>query len=277
MKISEINIYPIKSLKGISLEKSKVEQRGLQYDRRWMLIDEDSKFITQREIPKLAAVSVALDVNGLTVSTLGFENLNVPFTVEGDEISVRIWDNDCLAIPLGKEISEWFSNLIDQNCKLVFMPDSSKRGVNPIFNKNDDIVSFADGYPLLLIGENSLGELNERLADSVPMNRFRPNLVVRGTPAFAEDAWKSVNIGETVFRITKPCARCVVTTIDQLSGIVSGKEPLKTLATFRMVKDVYPENFHLLGLSETSVLFGQNMIAETFGATIRISDEIEVG
>ncbi len=268
MKLSEINIYPIKSLKGISLNEAKVEQRGLQYDRRWMLVDENGDFFTQREFPKMATIVIDLAENGLKVSIDGFEDLFVPYQPSNDEkkIKVRVWQSVCDAIESGDAINQWFSEVLQTKCKLVYMPDESKRGVNPIFNRDDDIVSFADGYPFLVIGENSLGDLNSRLKNEFPMNRFRPNFVVQESAAFAEDDWKKLSIGDTIFRVTKPCARCVITTVDQANGVKTGVEPLKTLATFRIPKRSVKKK----------ILFGQNLIAESIGETLKIGDEIKI-
>ncbi len=277
MKLSEINIYPIKSLGGIALDKSVVEKRGLQFDRRWMLVDEKNQFLTQRELPKMATISLALTENGLSASAEHFENLLIPYKPHDDKkIEVSIWQNICEAILLEKSFGDWFSAVLQTNCRLVYMPDETERAVNPLFNKNNDIVSFADGYPFLVIGENSLNNLNEKLDDSIPMNRFRPNFVVKNSAPFAEDNWKKLNIGGTTFRITKPCARCIIPTIDQAEGFFTGKEPLKTLADYRLAKDIFPNNFSSLGLNKNSVLFGQNLIAEGFGEILKIGDEIKV-
>ncbi len=274
MKISEINIYPIKSLAGISLVESAVERRGLQFDRRWMLVDKNGMFFTQREFPQLATVSVRLAEKGVNVSAPGFEPIFVPYGIDGEKINVQVWESQCEAIPNSGTINEWFSGFLKFECKLVFMPDDSEREVNPKFKKGKDIVSFADGYPLLIIGENSLKNLNQRLAEAIPMNRFRPNLVVSGSGAFAEDGWKRIRVGDSAFRISKPCVRCVVTTTDQALGEVVGKEPLRTLAKFRSAIDVYPDSFEDLGLTATSVLFGQNLIPEGVGGFLRLNDEV---
>ncbi len=278
MKISGIFIYPIKSLKGISLESSPVEKRGLQYDRRWMLVNEVGEFFTQREFPKMATISTEIKENGLQVSAENFEDLAISFESEesGKTVKVRVWQSVCDALVTEKSVNEWFSEVLQTNCKLVYMPESSERSINKSFDKNNDIVSFADGYPLLVIGENSLNNLNEKLADKIPMNRFRPNLIVSGSAPFAEDSWVKIKIGETVFRSSKPCARCVITTIDQKEGVFTGKEPLKTLAAYRMAKDVFPENYAELDLDKTAVLFGQNLIAENFGEIVKIGDKIEI-
>lgn len=276
MEISEINIYPIKGLGGVSLNESIVEKRGLKFDRRWLLVDENNKFLTQREFPKMAVISIEISENGLQISVEKFENLFVPFEAEGNAEKVQIWQSVCEAIPFKNGINEWFSGVLQTNCRLVFMPDGSERKINPKFLVNDEIVSFADGYPFLVIGENSLGDLNLRLENHLPMNRFRPNFVVKESEAFAEDNWQKIKIGETVFRSTKPCARCVVTTIEQSKGNFNGKEPLKTLATYRMAKQVFPNSLVDLDLSANSVLFGQNLVAENFGEEIKVGDKVEV-
>lgn len=275
--ISKINIYPIKSLGKINLSESKVERRGLRFDRRFMLIDENGVFLTQREFPQMAKISVGFDKNNFEAAAKGFENLTFPQKISGGEkTNVRVWRSVCSAIVADEKINEWFGEVLKLKCKLVFMPDETEREINKMFSRNNDVVSFADGYPVLLIGENSLRNLNKRLSDKVPMNRFRPNIVVENSEAFAEDIWKKIKIGETVFRITKPCARCVVTTIDQEKGEIIGKEPLKTLAKFRSAKDVFPETYESFGLDKNAVLFGQNLVAENYGETIRIGDKLEI-
>jgi uncharacterized protein len=276
MKISEINIYPIKSLGGISLNEAIIEQRGLQYDRRWMLVDENGKFLTQREFPKMSTISISLTKNGLNVAVAGFDDLLVPFEVEGERLKVQIWNSNCEAIISESQTNDWFSKVLQTNCRLVFMPDDSRREINPRFVLNKDIVSFADGYPFMILGENSLNDLNSRLETTLPMNRFRPNFVASNAEPFAEDFWKKIKIGETVFRTTKPCERCVITTVEQKDGVFTGKEPLKTLAKYRQTKQLFPSNYQDFGLSENAVLFGQNLVAENFGETIKVGDNIEI-
>lgn len=268
MELSEINIYPIKSLGGISLNESVVEEKGLQYDRRWMLVDENGKFFTQREFPKMATLKVSLKTDGLLVSDQA-ENLLIPFDANGtgEEIEVEVWNSKLTAQTSEDIINQWFSDALQTNCRLVQMNQNSNRPVNPVYAVNEkDTVSFADGYPVLLIGEESLTDLNSRLENALPMNRFRPNLVVKDSEAFAEDSWKKIKIGETIFHIVKPCERCVMTTIDQKTGISDGKEPLKTLATYRLVKKD----------GDSKILFGQNLIAEKASGTVRIGDKVEI-
>ncbi len=266
--ISEINIYPIKSLGGISLTESKVEERGLEFDRRWMLVDEKGNFLTQREFPKMATLKVSLESENLLIENED-DALRIPFQpTANNRIMVSVWKSKCAVFLYEESVNSWFSNALQTQCGLVKMPDTTKRIVNPIYavKKFQDVVSLADGYPFLLIGENSLADLNSKLEKSLPMNRFRPNFVVKGSDAFAEDSWKKLRIGETIFHLVKPCDRCVMTTIDQKTGVSDGKEPLQTLAKFRLKKTA----------KSTKILFGQNLIAESFGETIRIGDEIEI-
>lgn len=277
MKVTEINIYPVKSLGGISLEECLVEKRGFRFDRRWMLTDKNGEFFTQREFPKMATLSIGINGESLIISSSENEKIEVPFKFDRSEMrKVTVWNSICDAFVLPEHINEWFSDVLKTDCRMVFMPDESEREINKLFNRNNEIVSFADGYPFLLIGENSLNDLNEKLEAKLPMNRFRPNIVIDGADAFTEDRWKKIRIGETVFRSTKPCARCVMTTIEQNSGEFDGKEPLKTLARYRLAKDVFPNEFESLDLNANAVLFGQNLVAENFGGKIKIGDEVKV-
>ena len=287
MILSQINIYPIKSLKGISLSESTVEQRGLRFDRRWMLTDRDGIFFTQRETPKMATIAVEAEPSGLIVTADGFPSLRIPAEPDsGRRQRVVVWQSEMQGEVYLGEISEWFSEVLQRNCQLVRMPETSERHINPRFDTGKDIVSFADGYPLLVIGEASLANLNGRIArranesdeeppPPLPMDRFRPNLVVEGSDPFEEDTWSRIRIGDTIFRSTKPCERCVMTTVDQASGSFDGKEPLRTLAAFRMAKDLFPETFESRGVTANAVLFGQNLVPENPGSSIRIGDRIE--
>jgi uncharacterized protein YcbX len=267
MFLSEINIYPIKSLHGISLNEAKIERRGLEFDRRWMLVDKNNKFMTQREFPKMATLVPEIKRDGLTVSNKG-NRILIPFEFRFEKTEgVRIWRNVCRAEIYGDSINQFFCDVLKTNCRLVFMPDRSIRKVNHHYKIDpNDRVSFADGYPFMLLGEKSLANLNEKLQKPLPMNRFRPNFVVSGSEAFAEDGWKKLRIGGAVFHVVKPCARCVITTVDQEIGIKTGAEPLKTISEFRLSK---------IG-NKKKALFGQNLIAEKEGEVLRVGDEIEI-
>lgn len=296
MEISEINIYPIKSLKGIALNEAVVEKRGLQFDRRWMLTDPEGVFITQRQVPKMATIKVALENGQLKVESERAGLLPIPFEPDkGHRQNVVVWQSKVEGLVYNGEVSEWFSDALGRKCQLVLMPEATERHVNKEFDSGNDIVSFADGYPLLLIGEASLEELNDRLEENagkdvrvpsdageppavrrLPMNRFRPNVVVRGSGPFEEDNWARIRIGETIFRVPKPCGRCPIPTIDQATGEFAGKEPSRTLATFRKAHQVHPDKYEAFGQPPNAVLFGENLIPENPGGTIAIGDRVEV-
>lgn len=276
MHISEIHIYPIKSLKGIRLDSAVVEKRGLRHDRRWMLVDAENRFMTQREFPQMARVTVSIQENHLEIHAAEMTSIFVPFIPTGNErVRTMVWGSDCEGIGYSSEVDEWFSRAIGAKCRLIYMPDDEFRPVNSRFNAGDDIVSFADGYPLLAIGEASLRDLNSRMPDApVEMRRFRPNLVIAGSEAFAEDKWADINIGDAGFRAAKPCARCVMTTIDPDLGEFDGKEPLKTLATYRRAKQVFPDRYESNGHGPNDVLFGMNLIPINAGVEIKVRDKV---
>lgn len=266
--VSRLFIYPVKSLGGIALERSAVTDRGLALDRRWMIVDHDDEFMTQREHPALAAVWVEAADDALILSAMGLDALEVPFKSAGAMRKVRVWNNVVDAVEVSAAASQWVSHLVGAPARLVFMPDVSRRLCNPEYAKSGEITSFADGYPVLITSEASLEDLNIRinttgLGQPVPMNRFRPNIVVRDVDAWAEDDWKDIAIGSAQFRAVKPCGRCQVTTTDQATGEVKGPEPLATLATFR-------------DSTRFGVMFGQNLtVAQqgmvAIGDTLRVS------
>ena len=276
MHVCELNIYPIKSLKGIPLQSSVVEKRGLELDRRWVIVDANGKFLTQRELPRMAKLRVARRGFGLEVSTEGATAIRIEQLTEGERVITAIWDRPGQSIAYDIETNEWFSDVLGQQVELRYMPEDASRPVNPIFDAGGDVNSFADGSPALLANEASMADLNSRMAEVLPINRFRPNIVVSGAEPWAEDGWKKVRIGEAIFRVVKPSDRCVLTTVDQTRGEFAGKEPLRTLATFRMSKDVHPETYAAFTLPPNSVLFGENTVPDTPGATIRLGDEVEV-
>lgn len=260
--LQAIRRYPIKGVKPQHLEAAKVEQRGLAHDRRWLLVDADGRFISQREHAGLALVDVEVTPTGLRVQAPGTKPLSVqqPFH-ETRRLTVQIWNDAVEAVLADEPVHRWFSEVVGFECHLVYMDEKAVRPVDATYAvRPTDEVNFADGYPVLLTTEASLADLNARLATPVPMNRFRPNLVVAGCEAFEEDTWRQIRIGEVLFHVVKPCARCVVTTIDQASGS-AGKEPLRTLATFRK--------------QGNKVYFGQNLIPDAPG-TLRVGDQVEI-
>ncbi|MEP7264154.1 MAG: MOSC N-terminal beta barrel domain-containing protein [Bacteroidota bacterium] len=251
--LSQINIYPVKSLGGFSVASAFAGDRGLQYDRRWMITDENHVFITQREIPLMALIGTSLHDDGIYLyrKQQPEERFLIPFEVkEGEKIMSGIWKDNCESLHFSQEADEWLSDMMKAKCKLMYMPDSSVRPVEANFLVNNEQVSFADGFPYLIIGESSLQDLNNRLDEKIPMNRFRPNFVFNGGAPYIEDSWNNMQIGNVLFRATRPCLRCMITTIDQETATVN-KEPLKTLATYRNVGN--------------NIKFGMNVMAVTHG------------
>ena len=259
--VSALNVYPIKSCAGISLSEATIEERGIRLDRRWMLVDEDSRFISQRSVPRMALIRVAIENEGLEVTAEGMEPLRIGFgEFERARKPVGIWSDTVEAAPVGAKASQWFSTFLAVPCELVFMPDESRRPLKPKYARGNSHTGFADGFPFLLISEASLADLNRRLASPLPMNRFRPNIVVTGTEPYAEDGWEKFRINSILFYVAKPCARCAITTVDQATG-AKGKEPLTTLGTYRREGE--------------NVLFGQNLVHEGMGK-VKIGDRLDI-
>lgn len=267
LELSEIWIYPVKSLGGISLQEAQVTDRGLELDRRWLLVDESGRFLSQREHPELALFRPEIMDDLLRITHRGcLESIDIPlrpvFLEECPKIEVSVWEDTIDAFEVSPNTSEWFSKFLGFSVRLVYMPDESERKLDPDYSiTGNEITSFSDAYPFLIIGQASLDELNGRLEVKVPMNRFRPNFVFANGEAFEEDNWREFKIGNVLFVGVKPCDRCVMTTVDQEKGVVSGKDPLKTLAQFR--------NFG------NKVLFGQNLIGLGLGI-VRIGDSVRV-
>ena len=260
--LSEINIYPIKSLAGISLQSSEVEERGLKYDRRWVLVDDSNVFFTQRDFPEMALIKVKIENSGLKLQhrRKNIEPLEIPFDFDYSKAKkVVIWDDTVIGEFYNNQIDEWFSEIIGIKCHLVKMPESTKRVVDKRYADNK-IVSFADGYPFLLVGQSSLDDLNSRMEKPLLMNRFRTNFVFTGGEQFEEDRWQKFKIGDVVFQAVKPCARCVITTTDQDTA-ERAPEPLFTLSKFRKIGN--------------EVMFGMNVICHSTGL-INIGDKIEL-
>jgi uncharacterized protein len=262
--LTEITIYPIKSLGGISLQSAIIEDRGLQHDRRWVLADEQNHFITQRENEQLALIDIKIENDGLKVwhRLKRFAPLTIPFAPQTiDSQKIMIWDDVVNAIRVSDEADGWFSTVLGMECRLFYQPDESIRLTDPRYSiTKEEHTSFADGYPILIIGQASLDNLNERLDEKITMKRFRPNLVFSGGQAHEEDDWAYFSIGEAKLVGVKPCARCVMTTINPETA-EKGKEPLRTLNQYR--------NFG------NKILFGQNLLVVEKGS-ISVGDLIEL-
>jgi len=241
-----------------------VTNRGLQFDRRFMLVDDDNFFITQRRQPKMALFRTFIEGEKLIVHQKDStdEKLLLPL-VPGlwtERTLVNVWEDCCEAQFVNDEADKWFSDKLDFSCRLVYMPESTQREVDTDYAIDKDITSFADDFHVLLIGETSLNDLNSRLEKPLPMNRFRPNMVMEGGTPFEEDTMEEFSINGIDFCGVKLCSRCVVTTIDQETGFTD-REPLKTLATYRSFSN--------------KLFFGQNVLCRGTGM-VRIGDEIRI-
>jgi uncharacterized protein YcbX len=258
--VEELVIYPVKSCAGISVDAWPLEATGLRFDRRFMVVDRDGRFITQRTHPILCTIQPVLDVAGgrMILSAAGHRELAVPLVPQAREPSpVQIWSDRVDASTVSPDADAWFSAILGDAVRLVYLPDSSIRRTDPAYGA-DFQTSLADGFAVLVVGRQSLDDLNERLDAPVPMDRFRPNIVVSGSPPFAEDDWHDIALGGAQLRIVKPCGRCVITTIDQRTTATT-REPLRTLATFRR--------------RNGKVMFGQNAHVVRAG-TIRVGDAV---
>ncbi len=260
--LSEIWIYPVKSLGGIRLPSAQVLERGLALDRRWLVVDQAGKALTQRKFRTMALIDVALAEDGfwLTHRDAPDDRFFVPFEPANfSPVTVRVWDDTVQAVTVDPAADAWLSKYIGKEVRLVKMPESAARPVDPTYAKSGENVSFADAYPLLVISQESLDDLNTRLAEPVTMRRFRPNLVVTGIAPYAEDSWTTLRIGTADFVGTEPCSRCIMTTIDPVTA-EPGREPLKTLMSYRK--------------QGVEIMFGMNLLAKA--GRISEGDRVEL-
>lgn len=247
MHLSALWVYPVKSCRGISLSAADVVATGLAHDRMWMVVDERGRFVSQREAPRLATVEAAIEGDALALSHREHGEIRIPVAAATPaDRSVTVWDHEAPAHDLGDDTAAWFSTLLARPVRLVRMPDDHHRPVGSAY-AGSARTAFSDGYPLLATSEASLAALNDRLESPVPMDRFRPNLVIAGAAAHAEDEWTNLRVGALPFAAVKPCSRCVTTTVDQRTGETSEtREPLRTLAEYRR--------------QPGGVMFGQNLV-----------------
>ncbi len=266
--LSAISRFPIKSCRGWSVGSAVVEPWGLAGDRRWMVVDEAGAVITAREANRLVLVHPEITPDGLRLTAPDLPPLDVRTPDPVGQVPVAIWSSRLTAATAGPEADAWFSKAIGRTARLVYLDDPTRRPTSPGFSEPDDRVSFADGYPLLVATEASLAALNDVVAERsegahppLPMARFRPNVVIAGSEAWAEDDWRRIQIGDAVFRAVKGCARCVITTIDPDTA-VREKEPIASLARIRRW--------------DGATWFGVNLVPDTAGVTIRVGDEVEV-
>jgi uncharacterized protein len=263
IQVSRLFIYPIKSLGGISLQTVKLEPRGFALDRRWMLVDENGNFLSQRTKPSMALLQPSITDAGIEVIHQQYpsQKIVIPFlpTVK-KTLRVTVWDDNCEALEMDDNINTWFSEQLQQTCKLVYMHDNSMRQVDMRYAPQNAITSFSDGYPVLLLSEESMLDLNSRLEVELPINRFRPNLVIKGCLPYEEDTMAKIKIGDLELLGVKLCSRCVMTTINQQTA-EQQKEPLKTLAGYRN--------------KNNKIYFGQNVLYQQVG-NISVGDEVAI-
>ena len=248
--VSELIIYPVKSCAGINLDKTSVEAFGLKDDRRWMVVDENGEMVTQRKLAKMCLIQPELISSGLILTAPLMEKCHIEIPIADCIVKVKVWNDICQAYDAGDVVAEWLSYFLSTKCRLVYFPEDEIRQVDLGFAIEGDKTAFSDGFPLLLLSQASLDDLNSRLTSSVSIKRFRPNIVVNGCEPFAEDTWNKIKIGNIVFRIVKPCSRCVIPSINPETAIKED-EPLKTLVAYRK--------------REKKIFFGQNVIANDMG------------
>jgi uncharacterized protein len=266
-RLASIHIYPLKAARAVDVDQARVEPCGLAGDRRWLLVDHACRFVSQRGEQAMARVVVRSGDRVLTVSAAGHPDIRVPAPCresEAEMLRVTVWSSTVMAAAAGPAADSWFSGYLGRAVRLVYLDDPTRRAVDPEYGAAGDVVSFADGYPLLLTSAGSLDELGRWLTEDgdqpVPMNRFRPNVVVAGASPWAEDGWRRVRIGAVTFRVVKPCGRCVTTTIDQATAEV-GRQPLHMLGRHRRFGQM--------------LAFGQNMIPDAPGV-IRVGDPVQI-
>lgn len=261
LRLASLTVYPVKSAAGLSVRSWQVDSFGLQHDRRWMVTDVRGRQVTQRERPGLALVRPSLGNGTFRLSAPDMPVIELPLSPSGSAgAKATVWGDVCEAVPMDTQVSGWFSRYLSIPCTLVYMPEATHRPVDPAYGSPDARVSFADAFPFLLLSEASLADLNTRLPQPVPMNRFRPNLVLAGGDPYVEDALTRFRLGTIEFEVVKPCARCVLTTTDQATGR-RGPEPLRTLAGYRRVGG--------------DVRFGQNVLHRTTGV-LRVGQALRV-
>lgn len=256
LTLASIHIYPIKSLGGFGVAEARTTDRGFEHDRRWMLVDGAGRFITQREVPAMACLHCAPCATGFSVTdSRDGEGVELPWMLDAPETKhAQVWSDAVEVLHAPLDASAWFADKLGITCSLVFMPDAARRPVDAAYATG--ITSLSDGFPYLIISQASVDDLNARMDVPLPMDRFRPNMVLAGGTAYQEDGWKELTIGSARFALVKPCGRCTIITTDQRTG-ERGKEPLRTLATYRTVNG--------------KVLFGMNAMARQ-GDVIREGD-----
>jgi MOSC domain-containing protein len=259
--VAGLFVYPVKSARGIALERAHLAATGFRWDRHWMLIDPKGTFLSQRTHPQLARIVPEITAQGLTLRAPGQPELRVPFAADGARVVVRVHRDPCIGLAQGRAADEWLSRAVGEAVQLVRVPAHPERQANPAFAGPAPVpMGFADGFPVLVCNEASLEDLNARMPQSIPMERFRPNVVLRGLPAWAEDRIDTLTVGKLTLRLVKPCTRCTIPSVDQHTGL-RGADPAPVLRSFRFDRE-------LLG-----VTFGENaVIAAGEGCEITVGE-----
>lgn len=262
--IAELAIYPVKSMRQIQLQKSALHFGGLKYDRRWMVVDADNVMLTQRNLARLCLIQPELispDIDcSLRLNAPDMPAIKVSVPDGAHTRRVKVWEDEVNAGDGGDDVAAWLSQFLSVACRLVYFPDDEIRRVDPNYARPDDHTAFSDGFPMLLTTQASLDELNSRMDEAIPMARFRPNIVVSGSAALAEDDWRGLKLGDILLRVVKPCSRCVIPNID-ITSAERGEEPIQTLIKYRR--------------RNNTIIFGQNMIADGDGV-IEVGMKVEV-
>lgn len=261
IRLSAIHLYPIKGIRAVDAAQAHLEPAGLRGDRRWVIVDDQGQFISQRTHPRMARISGSFDDQGLTLEAPGQNPVDLGVPDGSSRIPVTVWRDTVDAAAVDPTVDQWLSRFLDHPCRLAYMDEGCRRPISSSEGRAGEIVSFADGYPCLVISSGSLADLNSGLDEPLPMDRFRPNLVIDGCEPYAEDGWRKISVGETVLRFAGLCARCSVTTVDQMSGQRTSVEPLRTLSTYRKRED--------------GVVFGVNLVPEKTGV-IKVGDSITI-
>jgi uncharacterized protein YcbX len=259
--LSRIRLYPIKGCNGIDVQEAQTDTRGLRFDHRWMLVNELGLGLQQFDYPRLSMIVAALEDDCLCVRAPGKFPLRIPVQApQTTPLVVKWYRGHCEAFPVSDYADIWFQEFLGIPCQLVFMSEDTQRFVEPEYALDNELAAFTS-FPYHLVGEGSLEDLNRRLETPVPLERFRPNLVVAGAPAFEEDRWRTLQIHDQVFHVVKPCNRCTITTVDSRTGVKTNQEPLRTLARYRTFQQ--------------KVLFGQYLLAEGTGL-LCVGDRVRI-
>lgn len=267
-RIASLHVYPVKSCRGIDVKEARVVPTGLEWDRHWMIVDSKDRFVTQREHPRMTAIFTSIGGGRLRLTTENQPPLVIDPHHDGPRRQVRIWKHTVPAIDAGEDASDWLLALLGEPMRLVRLVETGLADADPRYaGPGPNPVAFTDGYPVLMISRASLEDLNRRLPSPLPMNRFRPNVVIEGVPAYAEDALAVFRFGRVALRGIKPCTRCVITTTDQRTGARDAQqEPLHTLKSYRWDRRL------------KGVVFGQNCVVDRgIGETLTVGAELEIG